>query len=69
MRLVGVLRPLKANDVPQDSFELTALARAMQGQNYTDLQKVQGKWYFRRSVALSNFHPGLRTVSHQFWSR
>jgi hypothetical protein len=56
MRLVGVLQPLRANDVPQDSFETTALARAMHGENYTDVQKVQGKWYYRRSVALSNFH-------------
>src|SRR4051794_9764240 len=56
MRLVGVLQPLRANDTPQDSFEETALARAMQGQHYTDVQKDQGKWYYRRSVALSNFH-------------
>ena len=56
MRLVGVLQPLRANDVPQDSFETTALVRAMQGQNYTNVQKVQGKWYYRRSVPLSNFH-------------
>ena len=26
------------------------------GQAYTDVQKVQGKWYYRRSVPLSNFH-------------
>ena len=29
----------------------------MQGANYTDVQKVQGKWYYRLSVALANFHP------------
>ena len=56
MRLVGVLQPLRGNDVPQDSFETAALARATTGANYTDVQKVDGKWYFRRSVALSNFH-------------
>jgi len=56
MRLVGVNQPLRANDVPQDSFETTALARALQGEPYTDTQKVQGKWYYRRSVPLSNFH-------------
>ena len=28
----------------------------MKGEGYTDVQKVQGKWYYRRSVALSNFH-------------
>jgi hypothetical protein len=57
MRLVGVLQPLRANDVPQDSFETRALALAMQGQNFADVQKVEGKWFYRRSTALSNFHP------------
>jgi len=57
MRLVGTLQPLKANDVPQDAFETQALALAMQGQNFADVQKDQGKWYYRRSTALSNFHP------------
>lgn len=56
MRLVGVLHPLRPNDVPQDPFETAALARAMTGQNFTDVQKVRGKWYYRRSTALSNFH-------------
>src|SRR5215475_4744048 len=42
MRLVGLLQPLRANDVPQGSFETTALVRAMQGMNYTDVQKVEG---------------------------
>ena len=56
MRLVGVQQPLRANDVPQDSFENTALNRAMLGEAHTDVQKVQGKWYYRRSVPLSNFH-------------
>lgn len=57
MRLVGVLNPLRINDVPQDYFEGLALYRAMQGQNHTDVDRVDGKWYYRRSVALSNFHP------------
>ena len=56
MRLVGVLNPLRANDRPQDSFEATGLARAMNGENHIDIQKVEGTWYYRRSVALSNFH-------------
>lgn len=66
MRLVGVLQPLRANDVPQDSFESTALARAIQGENYTDVQKLQGKWYYRRSVALSNFHPACALCHANF---
>ena len=57
MRLVGVLNPLRPNDFPQDAFEAAALANAMQGQNFNDVQRVDGKWYYRRSVALSNFHP------------
>jgi hypothetical protein len=56
MRLIGTLQPLRPNDVPQDSFETAALARAMTGQDSTDVQKVEGKWFYRRSVALSNFH-------------
>jgi hypothetical protein len=57
MRLVGVLGPLRAGDIPQDSFEAAALASAMHGQNFNDVQRVDGQWYYRRSVALSNFHP------------
>jgi hypothetical protein len=57
MRLVGVLDPLRANDVPEDSFEASALDSAMSGNNSTSVEKVQGKWFYRRSVALSNFHP------------
>jgi len=66
MRLVGTLQPLRSNDVPQDSFETTALARAMQGENFADVQKDQGKWYYRRSVALSNFHPACSMCHTNF---
>ena len=45
MRLVGTLQPLRAKDVPQDSFEMTALAYAMNGQNYNDVQRVDDRWY------------------------
>ena len=57
MRLIGDQQPIRDNDVPQDSFESTALDRAMQGQAYAAVEKVQGKWAYRRSVPLSNFHP------------
>ena|SRR6516164_6265098 len=56
MRLVGVLNPIRASDIPQDGFEVAALAYAMQGQNFDNVQRVDGNWYYRRSVALSNFH-------------
>jgi hypothetical protein len=68
MRLVGTLQPLRANDVPQDSFETTALGRALKGENYTDVQKVQGKWYYRRSAPLSNFHPACTMCHANFGS-
>jgi hypothetical protein len=66
MRLVGELQPLRENDVPQDSFEEAALARAMQGLNATALQKVEGKWFYRRSVAISNFHPACSMCHANF---
>jgi hypothetical protein len=55
MRLVGELDPLHENDVPQDSFERTALAQALTGQTYTAVEKVDGRWYYRRSNPLSTF--------------
>lgn len=64
MRLVGVLQPLRANDVPQDSFEASALDLAMQGQSFSGAEKREGKWFYRRSVALSNFHPAC-AMSHE----
>lgn len=66
MRLVGELQPLRDNDVPQDSFEVTALERAMRGQHFSDVQKVEGKWFYRRSVALSNFHPACAMCHTNF---
>ena len=56
MRLVGEQEPIRDNDVPQDPFEVIALERAMQGQAHTAVEKVEGKWAYRRSVPLSNFH-------------
>jgi len=56
MRLVGVFGPLQggANDRPDDRFETTALRRALAGDPYTAVQKVNDTWYFRRSVPLTN---------------
>jgi hypothetical protein len=56
MRLVGTVAPLKESDRPRDSFERQANALAMAGgQAYTSVQRVDNKWYYRRSVPLSNF--------------
>ena len=66
MRLVGILNPLRTNDIPQDAFEAIALARAMTGQPTTDVQRIDDKWYYRRSVALSNFHPACVVCHSNF---
>ena len=66
MRLVGTLQPIRTSGLPQDKFERTALNRAMQGLNTVEVQKDQGKYYYRRSVALSNFHPACSMCHANF---
>ena len=59
MRLIGTFDPLLGgdNDLPADSFEQVSLGLALQGQANTAVEQVNGQWYYRRSVALSNmFH-------------
>ncbi|MFO0762385.1 MAG: hypothetical protein U0359_38450 [Byssovorax sp.] len=53
MRLVGDVGPLQDGNLPQDSFEADALAAAKQGQNFSATEKVSGKWYVRKSLAVS----------------
>ena len=53
MRLVGTLDPLSENNHPGDSFETAALEQAMLGNNYALVERVRGKWYSRKSIALS----------------
>ena len=55
MRLVGTFGPLQSHNRPSDSFERKAHNLALQGQPYTDVQQVDGQWYYRRSIPLSNF--------------
>jgi hypothetical protein len=60
IRLVGIFPPLLGgmNDLPADSFERKSLARALQGDANTSVERVGDRWYYRRSIALSNtFHP------------
>ncbi|MBD2514774.1 hypothetical protein H6G93_07080 [Nostoc sp. FACHB-973] len=57
MRLVGTLEPLRENDRPYDSFERQAHIRALNGEVYTSVQRVDDQWYYRRSIPLSNFRP------------
>ena len=55
MRLVGTLDPLSENDLPADGFEDSALERALTGMATTSVERVRGRWYYRRSIPLSNF--------------
>ena len=69
MRLIGAFAPLLGgdNDRPSGSFEMTALNRALTGQPYTAVQKVNDTWYYRRSVPLSNtFHPNCVVCHSHF---
>jgi hypothetical protein len=68
MRLVGTLDPLHENDRPQDSFERTALAKAMTGVAFTNVERDQGQWFYRRSVPLSNFAPQCQMCHANFAS-
>jgi hypothetical protein len=56
MRLIGTFGPLLGgnNDLPNDAFEQTALGLALQGQTHTSVERVNDRWYYRRSIALSN---------------
>lgn len=56
MRLVGAFAPLLGggNNRPDDRFEKTALDRALAGESFADVQKINDRWYYRRSVPLSN---------------
>lgn len=59
MRLVGVFPQLQGgiNDLPSDSFERRSLAKALQGEANTSVERVGDRWFYRRSVPLSNtFH-------------
>jgi hypothetical protein len=59
MRLIGIFPPLQGglNDLPVDLFEQKSLALALKGQANTSVERVGNRWYYRRSVALSNaFH-------------
>ena len=56
IRLVGAFDPLLGgdNNRPADKFERTAIKRALTGAAYVDVQKVNDRWLYRRTVPLSN---------------
>lgn len=55
MRLVGTWQPLQNTNRPRDAFEHEAHQKALLGQDFARPERVDGAWYYRRSVALSNF--------------
>ncbi len=58
MRLVGTREPLRENDRPKDDFERRANNLALTaGQPLTGVEKMDDKWFYRRSIPLSNFSP------------
>jgi hypothetical protein len=56
-RLVGEIAPLRDNDKPKDNFEKESLTLALTGAGNEGVQKVNGKYYVRRSIPLANFDP------------
>ena len=59
IRLIGSFGPLLGgnNNIPSDPFEQESLALALQGKPNTAVERHGNRWYYRRSVALSNsFH-------------
>jgi hypothetical protein len=56
IRLIGNSQPLLGgnNNLPSDPFEHESLARAMEGQANTAVERHGNRWYYRRSIALSN---------------
>lgn len=53
MRLVGDVDPLQHNNRPKDDFERDALDAAKQGLNFARTERVKGKWYVRKSIAVA----------------
>ena len=59
IRLIGSYDPLLGgnNNIPSDTFEEESLALALQGKPNQTVERHGNRWYYRRSIALSNsFH-------------
>jgi hypothetical protein len=56
IRLIGNFQPLLGgnNNLPSDTFEQESLALALQGKPNTTVERHGNRWYYRRSIALSN---------------
>jgi hypothetical protein len=53
MRLVGDVDPLQDNNRPRDDFEEDALAAAKTGANFSRTERVSGRWWVRKSIAVA----------------
>ena len=56
IRLIGSFGPLLGgnNNIPSDDFEQQSLAKALQGEGNFTVERHGNRWYYRRSIALSN---------------
>jgi hypothetical protein len=56
IRLIGSANPLLGgnNNIPSDEFEQQSLALALKGKPNMTVERHGNRWYYRRSVALSN---------------
>jgi hypothetical protein len=56
IRLIGNAQPLLGgnNNIPSDAFEQESLALALQGKPNQTVERHGNRWYYRRSIALSN---------------
>jgi hypothetical protein len=56
IRLIGGFNPLLGgnNNIPSDEFEQQSLALALKGKPNTTVERHGNRWYYRRSIALSN---------------
>jgi hypothetical protein len=56
IRLIGSFNPLLGgnNNLPSDEFEQQSLALALQGTDNFTVERHGNRWYYRRSIALSN---------------
>jgi hypothetical protein len=76
MRLIGIFPPLLggSNNLPSDLFERRSMGLALQGNGNTSVERVGDRWYYRRSVPLSNtIHPSCvlchTTFTDQFFTQ
>jgi hypothetical protein len=69
IRLIGNAQPLLGgnNNIPSDAFEQESLALARQGKANQTVERHGNRWYYRRSIALSNtFHTSCALCHSNF---